>query len=111
MMTTMKEQLYSFYQFPDSKTIWKGNFFLNFLFQEMSLKRDIFVNFLPQKFKIKYGIFSTYSINFVSQKILVCLQCKYLIYQELFVKCTFLSPINPFVLIKPPTYFAWFRTS
>jgi len=41
----------------------------------MSLKREIFVNFLPQKFMTKYGIVSKYSVNFVSQKILACLQC------------------------------------
>jgi len=40
----------------------------------MSLKREIFVNFLPQKFITKYGIGSTYSVTFVSQKILTCLQ-------------------------------------
>ena len=61
--------------FLTQKTIGKGNIFSIFLFQEMSLKRDVFVNFLPQKFKIKYGIVSTYSVNFVSQKILACLQC------------------------------------
>jgi len=56
MMTTMEGQLYTFYQFPDSKNYWEGKFFSsNFWFQEMSLKREIFVNFLPQKFKIKYG--------------------------------------------------------
>jgi len=43
----------------------------------MSLKMEIFVSFLPQKFMTKYGIVSTYSVNFVSQKILRCLQCMY----------------------------------
>jgi len=41
----------------------------------MSLKREIFVNLLPQKFMAKYGIVSAYSVTFVFQKILVCLQC------------------------------------
>ena len=73
----MEEQLYSFYQFPDSKNHWEGIFFsIFFLFQEISLKREIFVNFLPQNFKINYGIVSTYSVNFVSQKNLTCLQCR-----------------------------------
>ena len=62
--------------FLTQKTIGKGNIFSNFLFQEMSLKREIFVNFLPQKFIAKYGIVSTYSVTFVSQKILTCLQCQ-----------------------------------
>jgi len=41
----------------------------------MSLKGEIFIDFLPQKFMTKYGIGSTYSVTFVSQKILGCLQC------------------------------------
>jgi len=56
--------------FLAQKTIEKKNLFSNFWFQEMSLRREIFVNFLPQKFMTKYGIVSTYSIIFVSQKIL-----------------------------------------
>ena len=44
------------------------------LSQETPLKGDIFVNFLPQKFMTKYGIVSTYSVTFMSQKILACLQ-------------------------------------
>ena len=46
-----------------------------FWFQEMSLKGEIFVNLLPQKVMTKYGIGSTYSVTFVSQKNLACLQC------------------------------------
>ena len=42
----------------------------------MSLKREIFVNFLPQRFMTKYGIVLTYSVTFVSQKILTCFQCE-----------------------------------
>jgi len=76
MMTTMEEQLYGFCQIPSSKNLWEEKYFLNFWFQEMSLKRDIFVNFLPQKFMTKYGIVSTYSVTLVSQKILACLQCQ-----------------------------------
>jgi len=49
--------------------------FIFFWFQEMSLKREIFANFLPQKIMTKYGIVSRYSLTFVSQKILACLQC------------------------------------
>jgi len=45
------------------------------LFQEISVKREIFVNFLPQKIMTKYGIVSTYSVTFLSQRILECLQC------------------------------------
>ena len=76
-MTTVEEQLYSFYQFPGSKNYCEEIFFFsNFLFQEMSFKWEIFVNFFPQKFMTKYGIVSTYSVPFVSQKILTCLQCK-----------------------------------
>jgi len=56
------------------KTIGKKNLSLIFWFQEMSLKGEIFVNFLPHKFMTKYGIVSTYSVTFVSQKILACLQ-------------------------------------
>jgi len=74
MVTTMEEQLYGFYKFPGSKRHWKKNNFSNFQFQEMSLKGEIFVNFLPQKFMKKYSIVSTYSVPFVSQKILTCLQ-------------------------------------
>jgi len=77
MITTTKEQLYSFYQFPGSKTVQKKEKISIFSFQEMSLKREIFVNFLPQNFIIKYGIVSTYSVTFVCQKILACLQCLY----------------------------------
>jgi len=70
MMTTMEEQLYSFCQFlGPNKSLGKKNIFSNFLFQEMSLKREIFINFLPQKFMTKYDIVSTYSVAFVSQKI------------------------------------------
>jgi len=61
--------------FLAQKTIEKKNIFSNFQFQEMSLKREIFVHFLPQKFITKYGIVSTYSVTFVFQKILACLQC------------------------------------
>jgi len=61
--------------FLAQKTIGKKNIFSNFWFKEMSLKREIFVNLFPQKFMTKYGIVSTYSVNFVSQKILTCLQC------------------------------------
>jgi len=75
MITTMEEQIYGFYQFPGSKTIGKKNIFSNFWFQEMSSKGEIFVNILPQKFVTKYGIALTYSVTFVSQKILACLQC------------------------------------
>jgi len=57
------------------KTIGKKNIFSKVWFQEMSLKSEIFVNFLPHKFMTKYGIVSTYSVTFVSQKILACLQC------------------------------------
>jgi len=57
------------------KTIGKKNIFSFFWFQELSLKREIFVNFLSQKFMTKYGIVSTYSVTFVSQKSLACLQC------------------------------------
>jgi len=61
--------------FLAQKTIGKQNIFSIFWFQEMSLRREIFVNFLAQKFMTKYGIVSTYSVTFVSQKILTCLQC------------------------------------
>ena len=74
MMTIMEEQLYTFYQFPESKNHWEGKYFLNFLCFNNVLKRAIFVNFLPQKFITKYGIVSTYSVTFVSQRILICLQ-------------------------------------
>jgi len=60
--------------FLAQKTFGKKNIFSNFWFQEMSLKGEIFVNFLPQKFMTKYGIVSTYSVTFVSQKILTYLQ-------------------------------------
>ena len=64
-----------FTNFLAQKTIGKKNLFSNFWFQEMSLKREIFVNFLPQKYMTKYGIVWNYSVTFVSQKILTCLQC------------------------------------
>ena len=67
--------------FLAQKTIGKKKIFSNFCFQEMSLKGEIFVNFLPQKVKIKYGIVSTYSVTFVSQKILTCLQCVLLTFE------------------------------
>ena len=70
----MEEQLYGFYQFPHSKNHWKEKYFLKFLISRNVFKKGDFVNFLPQKFMIKYGIVSTYSITFVSQKFLACLQ-------------------------------------
>jgi len=72
-MTTIEEQLYGFYQFPGSKNHWGEKYFLDFLVSRNVFKRGDFVNFLPQKFMTKYGIVSTYSVNFVSHKILVCL--------------------------------------
>jgi len=39
-------------------------------------QKDIPVNFLAQKFMTNYGIFSTYSVTFISQKILTCPQCR-----------------------------------
>jgi len=60
--------------FLAQKILGKKNIFSLFWFQEMSLKGEVFVNFLPQKFMTKYGIVSTYSVTFVSQKILTCLQ-------------------------------------
>ena len=74
MVTTMEEQLYGSYQFLAQKAIGKKSIFSNFWFQEMSLKGETFVNFLPQKLMTKYGIVSTYSVTFVSQKFLTCLQ-------------------------------------
>jgi len=61
--------------FLAQKIIGKKNIFSKFWLQEMSLKREYFVNFLPQKFMTKYGIVSTYSVTFVFQKFLTCLQC------------------------------------
>jgi len=76
MMTTMEKQLYGFYQFPDSKNQWEEFIFLKiFLSINIFKKGVLFVNFLPQKFMTKYGIVSTYSVAFVSQKTLACLQC------------------------------------
>jgi len=61
MITTMEEQLYSFCQFPGSKNhLEEKNNFSNFLFQEMSLKREIFFSFLHQNFMKNYGISSAY---------------------------------------------------
>jgi len=60
--------------FLTQKTIGKKNHFSKFWFQEKSLKREIFVNFLLQKIVTKYGIVSTYSVTFVSQNFLACLQ-------------------------------------
>jgi len=74
MVTTMENSCVVSTNFLAQKTIGKKKIFSNFCFQEMFLKGDIFVNFLPQNFMIKYGIFSTYSVTFVSQKILTCLQ-------------------------------------
>ena len=65
--------------FLAQKSIGKKNIFSIFCFQEMSLKREIFFNFLPQKFMTKYGIVLIYSVTFVSQKILTCLQCHLLL--------------------------------
>ena len=45
----------------------------------MSVKGEIFVNFLLQNFMTKYGTVSTYSVTFVCQKILACLQCSELV--------------------------------
>ena len=73
-MTTVEEQLYGFWKIPGSKNHWEEKYFLKFWFQEMYLKKKIFVNFLPQKFMTKYGIVSTYSVTFVSQEIVACLQ-------------------------------------
>jgi len=76
MMTTMEEQLYGFYQFPGSENHCEEKYFLNFFgFKKCLEKGSFFVYVLPQKFMTKYGIVSTYSVNFVSQKILACLQC------------------------------------
>jgi len=73
MVTTMEEQLYGFYQFPGSKNHWEEISFLKFLVSRNIFEREIFVNFLPQKFMTKYDIVSTYSVTFVSQKILIYL--------------------------------------
>jgi len=73
-MTTMEEQLYGFSQFPGSKHHWEEKYFLNLLVSRNFFKRGIFFNFFPQKSMTKYGIVSTYSVTFVSQKILACLQ-------------------------------------
>ena len=71
-----------FGKFPGSKNHWEEKNFSNFLVQEMSLKRETFVNLLPQKFMTKYGSVSTYSVTFVSQKILTCLQCVFPLIQD-----------------------------
>jgi len=60
--------------FLSQKNYWEEKYLLDFLFQEMSFKGGIPVDFLPQKFMTKYGIFSMYSVTFMSQKNLTCLQ-------------------------------------
>jgi len=74
MTTTLEEKLDDFYHFPGSKNHWKKYISKTFLVQERSLKRLNSINFLSQKTMKKYGISSTYSIPFVSLKILTCLQ-------------------------------------
>jgi len=71
----MEGQLCNFHHFLDSKTHWKKNTFLTFCFKKF-FKRVTPINFLPQKFIVKYGILSTFSVAFVSQKILTYIQCK-----------------------------------
>ena len=72
--------------FLAQKTIGKKNIFSIFYFISRNVfKREIFVNFLSQKFMTKYGIVSTYSVTFVSQKILTCLQCMHILFFKLFL--------------------------
>jgi len=75
-MTTMEEQWYGFYQFPGSKNHWEEKHFLKFFVSRNVFKKGDFCQFLAsKKIMTKYGIVSTYSVTFVSQKILTCLQC------------------------------------
>ena len=57
------------------KNTGKNFFFLTILVSRIFFKRVISIDFLPQKFTTKYGILSTFSVPFVSWKILTCLQC------------------------------------
>jgi len=67
--------LYSFCQFLGSKNHWEEKYFLNFLISRYVSKKEDFCQFLGSKIITKYGIVSTYSVTFVSQKNLTCLQC------------------------------------
>jgi len=62
--------------FLAQKTIGKKKRISQLFVSRNVFKKGDFVNFLLQKFITKYGIVSTYSVTFVSQKILTCLQCK-----------------------------------
>jgi len=76
MMTTMEEQLYSFSQFPGSKNHWEEKYCLTLFVSRNVPKKGDFCQFLASKKNMKkYGIVSTYSMTFVSHKILACLQC------------------------------------
>jgi len=74
MMITMEEQLYSFYQIPDSKNHWEGKYFLNFFVSRNVFKRGDFCQFLASKIHNKIWDCFNIFCNFVSQKILTCLQ-------------------------------------
>ena len=87
--------------FLTQKTIGKKKYFHNFLASRNVLKREIFVNSSPQKFLKKYRIVSAYSVTFVFQKTLTCLQwmCLWLSYSRFFAPTTFRTNSNSAISI------------
>jgi len=67
MMTTMEEQLYIFYQFPDSKNHWEEKYFLKFLVPRKDFKKGEFCQFLASKIYEKiwhcFNIFCNFCIS------------------------------------------------
>ena len=60
--------------FLTQKTSGKKKYFLKFLASRNVFKKREFCQFLASKVSEKYGIASAYSVTFVSQKTLTCLQ-------------------------------------
>jgi len=67
MMTTMEEQLYSFYQFPGSKNHWEEKYFLNFLVSRNVFKKEDFCQFFASKIYDKiwhcFNIFCNFCVS------------------------------------------------
>ena len=63
----MEEQLYSFYQFPDSKNHWEGSFFLKFFVSRNVFKKGDFCQFLASKIYNKiwhcFNIFCNFCVS------------------------------------------------
>ena len=63
----MEEQLYGFYQFPDSKNHWEEKYFLKFLVSRNVFKKGYFCQFLASKIYDKiwhcFNIFCNFCVS------------------------------------------------